>query len=61
MKKDLSNIKKSKYYLDKNECIGIPTETVYGLAANAYSNKGTSKIFSLKKRSKKKPFNCSLL
>jgi len=55
MKKDLSNIKKSKYYLDKNECIGIPTETVYGLAANAYSNKGTSKIFSLKKRSKKNP------
>ena len=35
MKKDLSNIKKSKLYLDKNECIGIPTETVYGLAADA--------------------------
>ena len=55
MKKDLSNIKKSKYYLDKNECIGIPTETVYGLAANAYSKKATSKIFRLKKRSKKNP------
>ena len=55
MKKDLSNIKKSKYYLDKNECIGIPTETVYGLAANAYSEKATSKIFKLKKRSKSNP------
>ena len=44
MKNNLSNIKKSKYYLDKNECIGIPTETVYGLAANAYSQKATSKI-----------------
>ena len=53
MKSNLSNIKKSKFYLDKNECVGIPTETVYGLAANAYSNKATAKIFKLKKRSKK--------
>ena len=44
----LSNIKKSKYYLNKNECVGIPTETVYGLAANAYSKKATAKIFKLK-------------
>ncbi len=55
MKNNLSNIKKSKYYLDKNECIGIPTETVYGLAASAYSNKATSKIFKLKRRSKNNP------
>ena len=55
MKSNLSNIKKSKFYLDKNECVGIPTETVYGLAANAYSNKATAKIFKLKKRSKKNP------
>jgi len=55
MKNNLSNIKKSKYYLDKNECIGIPTETVYGLAANAYSQKATSKIFKLKKRTKNNP------
>ena len=55
MKKDLSNIKKSKLYLDKNECIGIPTETVYGLAANAFSDKATEKIFKLKKRPKKNP------
>jgi len=55
MKNNLSNIKKSKYYLDKNECIAIPTETVYGLAANAYSQKATSKIFTLKKRPKKNP------
>ena len=41
--------KKAKYYLDKNECIGFPTETVYGLAANAYSKKATLKIFKLKK------------
>ena len=55
MKNNFSNIKKSKYYLDKNECIGIPTETVYGLAANAYSQKATSKIFKLKKRTKENP------
>ncbi len=55
MKIKLSNIKKSKYYLDKMECVGIPTETVYGLAANAYSKKATSKIFKLKKRPKKNP------
>ena len=55
MKNILSNIKKSKYYLNKNECVGIPTETVYGLAANAYSKKAISKIFRLKKRSKKNP------
>ena len=55
MKNNLSNIKKSKYYLDKNECVAIPTETVYGLAGNAYSNKATLKIFNLKKRAKKNP------
>ena len=55
MKNNLSNIKKAKYYLDKNECVGIPTETVYGLAANAYSNVATTKIFRLKKRPKKNP------
>ena len=55
MRMNLSNIKKSKFYLDKNECVGIPTETVYGLAANAYSQSATSKIFRLKKRPKKNP------
>ena len=63
MKNNLSNIKKAINYLNNNECIGIPTETVYGLAANAYSNKATLKIFNLKKRPKKNPLivhYCSL-
>jgi len=55
MKNNLSNIKKAIKYLNNNECIGIPTETVYGLAANAYSDKATQKIFTLKKRPKKNP------
>ncbi len=36
-------------------CIGIPTETVYGLAANAYSDKAVKKIFEIKKRPKSNP------
>ncbi len=55
MKNNLSNIKKALKYLNKNECIGMPTETVYGLAANAYSSAATAKIFRLKKRPKKNP------
>ena len=50
MKSIQSNIKKAKKYLDNNHCVGVPTETVYGLAANAYSNSAVKKIFSLKKR-----------
>ena len=55
MKSNQSNIKKAKKYLDKNYCIGVPTETVYGLAANAYSNSAVKKIFSLKKRPTSNP------
>ena len=55
MKSHQSNIKKAKKYLDKNYCIGIPTETVYGLAANAYVNSGVKKIFDLKKRPRNNP------
>ena len=55
MKHDQSNIKKAKKYLDKNHCVGIPTETVYGLAGNAYSDIAVKKIFSLKKRPRNNP------
>ena len=55
MKNNVSNIKKAINYLTKNQCVGIPTETVYGLAANAYSSVATAKIFKLKKRPKKNP------
>ena len=55
MKSIQSNIKKAKKYLDKNDCIAVPTETVYGLAANAYSNIAVKKIFKLKKRPMNNP------
>ena len=55
MKSNQSNIKKAKKYLDKNHCIAVPTETVYGLAANAYSDLSVKKIFKLKKRPMNNP------
>jgi len=55
MKSIQSNIKKAKQYLDKNYCIAVPTETVYGLAGNAYSDISVKKIFRLKKRPTNNP------
>ena len=55
MKINLANIKKAKKILNKSECVAIPTETVYGLAGNAYSDKACKKIFKLKKRPKNNP------
>ena len=45
------NLKKAKKIIDNNNVIGLPTETVYGIAGNAYSNSAVKKIFKLKKRS----------
>ena len=55
MNNNLSNIKKSKFFLDKGHCVAIPTETVYGLAGNAYSDAAVKKIYKLKKRPKNNP------
>jgi L-threonylcarbamoyladenylate synthase len=55
MNNNLANIKKSKFFLDKGHCVAVPTETVYGLAANAYSDEAVNKIFRLKKRPKNNP------
>ncbi len=55
MKINLANIKKAQKLLNKGECVAIPTETVYGLAANAYSDKACKKIYKLKKRPKNNP------
>ena len=46
----LVNLKKAKKNMENNNVIGIPTETVYGLAGNAYSNISVKKIFKLKRR-----------
>ena len=55
MKINLANIKKAIKLLNISECVAIPTETVYGLAGNAYSDKACNKIFKLKKRPKNNP------
>jgi L-threonylcarbamoyladenylate synthase len=55
MKSIQSNIKKAKKYLDKNQCIAVPSETVYGLAGSAYSDISVKKIFNLKRRPMNNP------
>ncbi len=55
MKINLANIKKAKKLLNKRECVAIPTETVYGIAGNAYSDTACKKIFRLKKRPANNP------
>ncbi len=41
---------KAKKILESEELVAIPTETVYGLAGNIYSEKAILKIFETKKR-----------
>jgi len=55
MKINLANIKKAVNLLNKRECVAIPTETVYGIAGNAYSDTACKKIFRLKKRPANNP------
>ena len=47
--------KKTVDSLNRGGIASLPTETVYGLAGNAYSNKSIQKIFNLKKRPKINP------
>ena len=54
-KNSQSNLNKAKKILNKNNIIAVPTETVYGLAGNAYSNESIKKIYKMKKRPRKNP------
>ena len=45
-----TNIQAACQILNNNDLVAIPTETVYGLAANALNEKAVLKIFTLKKR-----------
>jgi L-threonylcarbamoyladenylate synthase len=56
----IPNDENMKYVVDvlvDGGVVAFPTETVYGLGANAYNDKSVSKIFSYKKRSKLKPLS----
>ena len=48
---DKEGIKKAAKIITSGEIIFIPTDTVYGIAANPYNNKAIKKLFSIKKRS----------
>ncbi len=45
-----SNINEAKELLDNEDVVAIPTETVYGLAGNIFSEKALKKIYALKSR-----------
>ena len=45
-----SDLQKAITLLQSDELVGIPTETVYGLAGNALSTKAIAKIFEAKNR-----------
>lgn len=45
-----SNINKAVNILENEDLVAIPTETVYGLAGNIYSEKAIRKIFEVKQR-----------
>lgn len=45
-----NNIQKAVALLSNEELVAIPTETVYGLAGNIYSEKAIKSIFETKKR-----------
>ncbi len=54
----LLNLEEATQALKEGKLVGVPTETVYGLAANALNEKAVAKIFSVKKRPKYNPLIC---
>lgn len=50
-----NQILKAKALLEKGELVAIPTETVYGLAANAFNENAVLKIYEVKNRPKFNP------
>jgi L-threonylcarbamoyladenylate synthase len=54
-KKDLEKINLASKYIKQGKLVSFPTETVYGLGANAFNPKAVKKIFSVKKRAQDNP------
>ena len=48
-------LKKTYLSLNQGKIVGLPTETVYGVAGNAYSKKAIKNIYKIKKRPKRNP------
>ncbi len=45
-----TSVEKAAWYLQNGDVVAVPTETVYGLAANIYNDKAIKRIFEIKKR-----------
>lgn len=45
-----TDLQQAVHFLKQEELVAIPTETVYGLAGNAYSEKAVVSIFEVKRR-----------
>ena len=50
LKYNQENISKASDFLKKDELVIFPTETVFGIGGNAFSDKAIRKIFKVKKR-----------
>ncbi|MCR5121599.1 MAG: threonylcarbamoyl-AMP synthase [Ruminococcus sp.] len=44
------SVKKAAAFINAGEVVGMPTETVYGLAADAFNEEAVAKIFAAKER-----------
>ncbi len=58
LKPNEENLREIRKFLRLGELVAIPTETVYGLAANALDPEACQKIFSVKKRPHNDPLIC---
>lgn len=57
---DPDTITQAKEYLKQGKIVVYPTDTVYGIAANAYDESAVSKVFDSKKRLKTKAVSLCL-
>lgn len=54
------DLKKASDIIRKNGIVIYPTETVYGIGANIFSNTALEKVFNIKKRDKNKPVSVAV-
>ena len=54
-KTDWRQVRRAAMAIRRGEVIGVPTDTVYGLAANPFDRQAVARIFRLKRRSESKP------
>jgi len=55
-----TDIRKAAEIIKKNGIVIYPTETVYGIGANIFSEDALNKVFAIKKRNAKKPISVAV-